>query len=249
MAEFPACNRNHVPGAPESLKARLKEIPGASDWKRRLHGIPEGVYLDSTGRPGAPAALKERLKSLPVSGKVRRLRWVRVGAAAAVLLVGWMAGRFPESEIRPERAVELVRRDVARVDGVVQSERALLVVGLPEASAAVPSQTGTQAPPTDAPMPPCPPLTSLAARTLPTGAPGARLQFRVDEASILAEALAVRPPVAPASALRSHVDAWGERLLERTGGRWGWDLEPDGLPLRFRIVAREHQWLALRDAP
>jgi hypothetical protein len=45
---------------------------------------------------------------------------------------------------------------------------------------------------------------------------------------------------------RTTADATGRWMLRRTQGKWGWALgEPDRL-LRFRLVANDYEWLALR---
>jgi len=54
------------------------------------------------------------------------------------------------------------------------------------------------------------------------------------------------PELKPNLSWRTTVDATGRWMLRRTQGTWGWALGEPDRPLRFRVVANDYEWLALR---
>lgn len=268
----PQLDGHFPPQMPSSLRERLDDIPRRSAWKEELLSIPTTPFLDPSADRVAGPAFKARLKGIPHRASMRRFAWF---AAAAMLLLGagagitwWNATGEPNMVQRPASQPAPPQGPEAPPEPAASPQDPMLASARPNVSTpaqAVNNLAFAQKKATPRAIPPQPPSETgevrdsrpiplaevplLPATPLPDpelDLPCLTWQLPVEP---LEEALwAGTPTGEPAENpfWRTTVDATGRWMLRRTQGKWGWALGEPDRPLRFRVVANDYEWLALR---
>lgn len=257
---------------PSSLRERLWDIPRRAAWKEELLAISTTLFLDPSADRVAGPAFKARLKGIPHRASMRRFAWL---AAAAMLLLGAGAGitwwnapeelnmvhrptSQPATPQGPEAPSEastspqdpMLASTRSDVSTPVQAPGNLAFAQKKTTLRAIPpqppSETGEVRDSRPIPLAEIPLLPATPLPDPELDPPCLTWQIPVEP---LEDALwAETPTGAPAENpfWRTTVDATGRWMLRRTQGKWGWALGEPDRPLRFRVVANDYEWLALR---
>ncbi len=268
----PQLDGHFPPQMPSSLRERLDDIPRRSAWKEELLSIPTTPFLDPSADRVAGPAFKARLKGIPHRASMRRFAWF---AAAAMLLLGagagitwWNATGEPNMVQRPASQPAPPQGPEAPPEPAASPQDPMLASARPDVSTPAqavnnlafaqkkstlrtislqpPSKAGEAIETRPIPMAEVPLLLPKPQDVPGPYPPYLTRQRPVEplEDALWAEIPAGEPAGNPA--WRTTVDATGRWVLRRTRGKWGWALGEPDRPLRFRVVANDYEWLALR---